>query len=291
MKSFLSLAKKGAYDDLTRLFNLLNIKYVFYNSDPLIMDYFPDFPYSHVKNFLPQNQTDYQKFIAQLPVTKKKSFGAKFHLYELDRSNYLPHIYVAKEVVKFNKKLDQWGYLSEPFFIDSTEKRTIYLEEKIPYSTFTDIPKITIIKVNPTKYYIHVTDANSPYMLGFSEKFNPNWKIFLSKNTSEERSARTSYFNGDITELNKRDELFDRKPFETWMSKPLAENSHYQANGYANAWLIKPSDVQSKNEYSLILELTSQKLFYIFVPIALAGFLICLSWLVIDLIREKREKI
>jgi hypothetical protein len=287
---FLSIAKEKDITNLTTLFNLLNIKYIFYNSDPLIMDYFPDFPYSHVRNLLPQNQTGYKKFIDELPVTKVKDFGTKYHLYRIEDSNYLPHIYVAKNVVTYTKKLNEWGYLSEAFFADSEEKRTVYIESKSHLPLSEKAPQITVTKVNPTKYYVKITKADKPYMLTFSEAFNANWKLFLSTHPRNDTKNMITYFNGDIKENVNKTQLFDRYTFETWGKPSVADNNHFEANGYANAWLISPSDVHDMHEYTLVLEMTSQRLFYIFIPISLGGLIICVVWLLYDLVRGKKNE-
>ncbi|MDD5552201.1 MAG: hypothetical protein PHI88_03540, partial [Candidatus Pacebacteria bacterium] len=43
------------------------------------------------------------------------------------------------------------------------------------------IPKITFVKINPTKYRIKVEGAKEPYTLVFSESFHEGWKIYLKE--------------------------------------------------------------------------------------------------------------
>jgi hypothetical protein len=76
-----------------------------------------------------------------------------------------------------------------------------------------------------------------------------------------------------------KDMFFDSHTFETISRKPIADNRHVMVNAYANAWYIIPSDVGEKRDYTLILEMTSQRYFYIGMLISVVAISICLYWL------------
>ena len=170
------------------------------------------------------------------------------------------------------------------------------------------IPQITFKKINPTKYQVQVHGAKDPYTLVLFQKFNPKWKVFLPNEVNEAKTLRgifsrvlgkiigyflrnnniviasdesekklTSYFNNSVIEGIHKDIFLDKNTFETFGQDPIAEKTHLSANGYANAWYIRPSDVQNKKDYTLIIEMTSQKLFYVSLLLSLGGLLLLFS--------------
>jgi len=148
-----------------------------------------------------------------------------------------------------------------------------------------ELPKITFVKINPTKYRVKVEGAKEPYTLVFSESFHRGWKIYL-RNWETEKLGNygeivASYFDGEIKEGTHKNIFLDKNIFETWGKKPIAEDRHYLVNGYANSWYITPEDVEGKENYELIVEFWPQRLFYIglFISgITLIGCLGCLGW-------------
>jgi len=277
---FLSLVKEKDYDSLSRLLGILNIKHIFHNSDPLIMNYFPDFPYQHVKNFLPLTQVGYSNFINSLPVIKEKNFGERYHIYNLNGNYYLPHVYVPKESKIYKNNLNPWGYVKDPFFKAPGNKdpRIVYLEDnkiKIEGS----IPKINFVKINPSKYYVKITSAKKPYILVFSESFNNNWKLFLSNKEIKSKTV-ASYFNGEIEEMTHINKWIDLSGFETLGKNPIADKNHFMANAYANGWYIEPENLGNKTEYTLVLEMTSQRVGYISLFTSLLAITVLIGWII-----------
>lgn len=120
---FLHLVKNKNYESLNNLLALLNIKYIFYNSDSYIYgENFPNLPYQHVNKFMPKNQKLYREFIENLAVKKIRSFGNKYHLYEVKNEGYLPHIHIAKSNLKvtindIGHAFDFYPIISEPTVI------------------------------------------------------------------------------------------------------------------------------------------------------------------------------
>jgi len=87
---FLRLAKKQDYQSLKKILSLLNVKYIFHNSDPNIYEEkFPGFPYWNVINFMPDNQKAYEAFIQKLDVSLVADFEDKYHIYEIKDKDYL----------------------------------------------------------------------------------------------------------------------------------------------------------------------------------------------------------
>lgn len=180
-----------------------------------------------------------------------------------------------------------------------------------------EIPKILFKKINPTRYEVQITRAKHPYTLVFLDGFSKDWKLFLredAKNmantfsverfvgrigalitetfvkekTSQEKIVAT-YFNGDIQEREHRNVFLDTATFEMWGAKPIADDRHFQVNGYANAWHIKPEDVDGQEDYTFILEMTSQRIFYITFAISLLGVFSVITLLVFSFIKHEKN--
>lgn len=101
----LKLARDNQLKTLKRILGILNIKYIFYNADPLIYDEFPNYPYQHVRDFLPKDQESYKKLIKNLALKEIKNIKNKFFVFELPDDYYLPQMFVAKKSINFNKPI------------------------------------------------------------------------------------------------------------------------------------------------------------------------------------------
>ncbi len=109
--------------------------------------------------------------------------------------------------------------------------------------------------------------------------------IVIASDASQEKL--TSYFNNDVIEGKHKNIFLDQTTFETFGQDPIAEETHLQVNGYANAWYIKPSDVYNKEDYELIVEMTSQKLFYGCLLLSGTGFLLLCLVTIKSFIRKR----
>jgi len=157
------------------------------------------------------------------------------------------------------------------------------------------IPRITFVKINPTKYRIKVEGAKEPYTLVFSESFHKGWKLYMSDQrpaTSDQQYGEVvaSYFDGEIKEGTHRNTFLEKATFETWGKKPIAEDRHYLVNGYANSWYITPEDVGGREDYELIVEFWPQRLFYVGLFISGLTLVGCLSYLIFDFAKGKLVK-
>ena len=115
-------------------------------------------------------------------------------------------------------------------------------------------PKIEYKKINPTKYKLNISGAKTPYILIFNESFNKDWK------------------------LTYRNKLIIPKP------------KHLLVNGYANAWLIDPSYVDNNQNYSLIVEFSSQKYFVAFFILTILVFTTVSINIIVSFSRRQRKE-
>src|SRR4029079_5314455 len=134
---------------------------------------------------------------------------------------------------------------------------------------------------------INVKGAIDPYILVFLESYSNDWelvdpnrnspdlisqivrafanigrtgtRIFINDSISDNSSIAT-YLNGGVVEGKHRNILLEPNTFETWGKEVIANNRHIFADNYANAWNITPEDMDKKSEYTLVLELKTQRL-------------------------------
>lgn len=148
------------------------------------------------------------------------------------------------------------------------------------------IPKITFVKINPTKYRVKVEGAVDPYTLIFSENFHQGWKLYINELTNSKISELenygeivASYFDGEIMEGTHKNIFLDRNIFKTFWKKSISEERHLLVNGYANSWYITPEDSGGEQDYELIIEFAPQRLFYIGLFISGITLISCLIYL------------
>jgi hypothetical protein len=98
------------------------------------------------------------------------------------------------------------------------------------------------------------------------------------KEVPRKKIVTASYFKGDISEGAHTNIFFEPSTFETWGKATIADDRHFQVNGYANAWYITPKDFDGKENYELIVEVVGQKIFYTTLALSLLIFTGCLLW-------------
>lgn len=182
--------------------------------------------------------------------------------------------------------------------------------KKTDQSPHNPIPSVSFRQINPTRYEVRVQNASGPYTLVLSQLFNHKWKIFFANQENKAKSLKGAfarlvgrtlgkvfeqtslnvngnstegiihYANENIMEGPHESIVLDKDTFITWGQDPIAEATHLPVNGYANSWYIEPKDVQYRTDYTLIVEMTSQKLFYGGVLISMGGLLLVLFLLV-----------
>ncbi len=178
--------------------------------------------------------------------------------------------------------------------IVKVEQPKIILSSASGQAEVKKLPKITFVKVNPTKYRIKVEGATEPYTLVFSESFHQGWKIYVNKVQSSKFKVQNdygeevaSYFDGEIKEGTHRMTFLEPATFETWGKKPIAEDKHLLVNGYANSWYVTPEDTGGEENYELIVEFWPQRLFYIGLFISGLTLIGCLGYLAFNFFRKK----
>lgn len=277
---FLRLIQEKKYSDIQRLLGLLNIHYIYFNSDPRVYDNtYVHVPYDYVRQFLPRNSAEYSIFMEHIGA--KKIFQKSHYSVYVLSTGYLPHIYTSNQASCYTDNQNDWYGKNESFFSGSNldDARLIYLYKNFCHQFPTNsgsLPNITFTKINPTRYTIHVTNANNPYWLVFSDSFHTGWRLYATKQTNDTNHI-ANYFSGTVTETKHENIFIPKDILATWNIHSLS-SPHTLVNGYANGWYVAPNDVSHKTEYTLILELTTQRIFYIFLLISLISFIGFLLW-------------
>ena len=126
-------------------------------------------------------------------------------------------------------------------------------------SSISSTPKLTFIRVNPTRYRVRIEGATKPYLLVFNESFHSGWKLSLADEARDYGLEVASYFEGQVAEGTHRNTFWERGSFGGGGENLLAEGRHQSANGYANSWLITPEDVDGARNYELVVEFWPQR--------------------------------
>jgi hypothetical protein len=123
----------------------------------------------------------------------------------------------------------------------------------------TDNISVTYEKINPTKYIVHI-NASKPFFLVFSESYHKDWKAYVS----------------------------EPNWFITLFVRPISDDYHFIANGYANAWYINPNEIDKDGDgkFTITLYFWPQNLFYIGAIISLVTLALCTVYLFKDRARN-----
>ncbi|MBI2268242.1 MAG: hypothetical protein HYU80_02200 [Candidatus Blackburnbacteria bacterium] len=109
---------------------------------------------------------------------------------------------------------------------------------------------VDYVRANPTGYEAEVGDVQVPYVLVLNQKFNPSWSLSVKNRDGS--------------------------------STPLKE--HFKVDGYANGWLVnQPGAKKFQIEYTPQSVLRASSIF------SLISVFVGISWLVVLLIRSKKN--
>ncbi len=255
-EEIMRLSREKKYDVLSQIFSLFNIRYIFHNTDPKVYEEkFPQFPNSYMMTSLPKTQEEYKKFVKKFPVRSLYKNGP-FNIFELDEKVYRPEVYIPDSIYQDDmiKTISDQKVSYQSAFIDKdvckkNESISDFCkaEYKPPYA------KITVKKINPVQYVIHIkqSESTSPFLLVFQNSYHKNWKL-----------------------------SFDQ-------SSPLSEEKHVLVNKYANAWIITEDDRKAKTDYTLTLNLETQRYFQYGLLVTGLSLFIFLGLVIKTIVRRK----
>lgn len=229
-ETIMRLSREKNFEALNQIFSLFNIRYIFHNTDPKIYEEkFPNFPNSYMMTSMPKTQAEYKEFVKKFPVRQIYENGP-FQLFEFDERVYRSEVYIPDSIYQADmlQRIEDKTVSFQSAFIDPVDCKQSNIISEFCNAKY-DPPNIVLstIKVNPTQYTIRVSQSGNtdPFLLVFQNSFHKGWKLSIDENT------------------------------------PLGEDHHVLVNKYANAWIISEGDRKGKTEYTVSLNLETQKYF------------------------------
>jgi len=252
-----------------------HIQFFFDNiSDP---EYFRALPYFNIKKII-TNRDEYPwfKFRPQEGLTEIESLLGTFdstisgpiNLYDIGQI-YLPRLYIPIRAIKTNKPYEE---ITKAIKEVDPPLRSVFLQSEPDLPETINLPQITLVKINPSKYKIRVEKATLPYYLVFSTNFHPGWKAYLKPldDQIDYSNVVDHNFDGQIREASVPFSFIRKDFLQTLPLTPIPEDRHLIANWYANAWYIKPEDAGGAKDYEIIIEYWPQRLFFLGAGVSLA---------------------
>lgn len=208
-----------------QILSLLNIRYIFRNTDPRIMDEFPRFPYYKydITQQIPaiDNQATYDTFFSLLPMIKLYEKGF-FRISEIEERYVRPTFYAPNILFESQEKAIQ----NESFrsgFVDNK------LCSELSCNILDESPPLTTFNRNSQQQYDITFDVGArtkPFVLVLSEPYHQTWTLRLK--------------NGNIQQI-----------------------PHIRINDYANGWIIDPVALKITGVQEGTVSLEFQKYFLI----------------------------
>jgi len=227
---FHSLREENTHDFM-QSFSLLNIRYIFHNSDARIMDNFPGFPYVipggiiSLKDQIPmiQDQEGYGRFLSFLPLERIYEKGF-YRIYEIDSASIRPTVYVP-DVLYASISGALLGSSFRSAFGDEKTCETLKTFDMLcdGYSTQGILPDVSFTKASTTKYdvTIDLKQRKEPFLVILSEDYHSSWEMKVD---------------------GKKEGM-----------------THIVINGYANAWIIEPEKVENNGVIQGSIQLGFQR--------------------------------
>lgn len=226
-EEIMKYTREKKYDRLLRIFTLLNIRYVFHNTDPNAYEknFSRESSYQYMQAAMLATQKDYLEFIKHFPLTQIYK-NSKYIIYEIDQSVYNSTIFVPDGI-----------YESSQLSFDKDKSRSVFVDSKacnnLEFKSLcggkykkADVD-VQMSMINPALYKVEIRQ-NEPVedmLLVMQHSFHPGWKLVLD-------------------------------------GKYIAEDFHMAVNGYANGWLVSGKDIPKNKNYTLFIKLEEQKYFW-----------------------------
>lgn len=194
-------------------------------------------------------------------VDKIRSFG-QLDIYKLSNKYFVPLVYATTQATFLMGGVDKIVdlkieeiYPNKVFFLMTAEetKNSLKMEELGKLRKHAKSPSINFKKINPTLYRVSIKNASGPFYLVLSEAFDSGWKAY---------KGRINWF-------------------ETLWEKPMGEERHLRANGYANSWYI-----DDKGDFEMTLFFWPQSLVYLGLILSGITFAICTMFFVRSLFQK-----
>ncbi|HOX40659.1 MAG TPA: hypothetical protein PK263_00525 [bacterium] len=238
-----------------------------------------------------KNILEIEQKLDKIPTLKKDYSSELLSLYKLE-GGFVPKIYIPKSLQIFESNLAS----SIPFLADKRDNRVLFCFASadsscanISPSEEGKLPKVIFTKINSTKYKVRIEQSDGrPFPLVFSESFHCFWKIYPSSKNELTSGSGTEFYGGGIIEESSKKNRGKIDLFESLFMKPIPEDRHFIANGYANAWMINPNDFGGKSKYEMVIEFWPQRFYHLGVIASILTIFSIAYWF---FVRRKRVRV
>jgi hypothetical protein len=190
------------------------------------------------------------------------TFG-KLDFYNVDETSFLPAVYATSTFVSaadvddmiFNvvPRNDFDPRTSIVFLSSQANVNDVNLLARLR-NVGLNSPSISFLKLDPTKYVVHVSNALAPFFLTLSEAFHPGWRAVY----------------GESSWLQSFDE------------NSIPSQYHFIADGYSNSWYVNRTGT-----FTITLYFFPQSLFYAGSVISLSTFVALVVFSSLKIIRSR----
>lgn len=281
--SRLFITKQSNEKEILSLLNILGISYILIQNDQLN----EISPGKHTNESLENIRNTVQNLEY---LYKEKSFG-QLDLYKLSDEYFVPKIHSVTTPILIDGGMDQMFSVvasdnfaasnSALFLSNSLSQNQIGFIQRYDNSFIDeDLPQIIFKKINPTKYQVKI-NATRPFFLVFSENYHSQWKAYVEDKSMKFEEIIVNYESAKVREA-RHENKFTPDDIPYMFAKYISDDSHFLANGYANAWYIHPKEVDKNNdgEFTITLFFLPQSLFYFGLMISGTTFFVSVVYLI-----------
>lgn len=242
-ETFMRMVLDKDYEGINNLLLLLNVRYIFHNSDPAIYgENFFGYPYGYARRIMPLTQDIYRAFLDNLSTTDKTTFGGSYHIYTVNEDVYTPHLYVATKTYYVDPK-DPQAVLSS--FLLAQDKRIAVF----PLTQNTQKSNENILLLGKRESSLLKTYSQKKDALFVADSVDPNTYMLLhpflvlqEKTTNEKANTMLRMdFDAHVYKAQANIKLLKDMPINAFASEVV---------NYNNAIRAIAQDVQKK-EYIL----------------------------------------
>jgi hypothetical protein len=223
------------------------------------------------------------------------SFG-ELEIYEVPDGYVVPMIYGAHAAIKQVKSIAELAeVLSDPsyraaeqaFALDSVSELGCPGPRWAGSDNRSGPPdEVKFRRVSPVRWEVMIRGAKGPFLLILSESFDPGWKAFVvpmravGSDSALVHEARGGFGGGGI-------ERFMRWDLQSVFRAAVDEGRHFCVNGFANAWLLDPEEIDSESVL-VVLYYVPQRWFVVGIAVSALSLLSCGAYLGVRLLVRKR---
>ena len=169
------------------------------------------------------------------------------------------------------------------------------------------VPEVSYRRVSPVKYEIQLKNIKAAFPLIFLEKYHIGWGLYANKYSDDFKLTNDKKLihraDNSLPSRANQTVVIDASDISYLLNKPIFNDDHIMANGYANAWIIDPgafAKTHSVNYYkqntdgtidiNLTMYFSLQSVYYLGLLISLSSFLVGLTCLFVLHLKKETAK-